>query len=319
LARQAAKDKLDGERKRSLANRTKFFGEAMKNVLWKFPQDPAEIPGYFEHIENLFTLYEVDDDVKSKLLQAQLTDRAKSLTVRLTLEQLNDYDELKEFLLNEFKISPIQLRERFFSLRKKPDETYTLLASKLHNALMYYVRSRNISDDFDKLVSLFCADRLKELVPKGCLDFILAQEKDGWMKHDELAHSIDTYMASHDIDGNPFRPGGNTVKRDYRTAKDSKSNESDHAAKSDPIGVQKLSIKPNKEEATRKGLCFICAEPGHRASQCKKRVNAAAGRKSVNSSACAAEPSPAVQPVAPAAANQQDVQMNVSRGACEAL
>jgi hypothetical protein len=192
LARQAAKDKLDGERKRSLANRTKFFGEAMKNVLWKFPQDPAEIPGYFEHIENLFTLYEVDDDVKSKLLQAQLTDRAKSLTVRLTLEQLNDYDELKEFLLNEFKISPIQLRERFFSLRKKPDETYTLLASKLHNALMYYVRSRNISDDFDKLVSLFCADRLKELVPKGCLDFILAQEKDGWMKHDELAHSIDT-------------------------------------------------------------------------------------------------------------------------------
>jgi hypothetical protein len=89
-------------------------------------------------------------------------------------------------------------------------------------------------------------------------------------------------MASHDIDGNPFRPGGNTVKRDYRTAKDSKSNESDHAAKSDPIGVQKLSIKPNKEEATRKGLCFICAEPGHRASQCKKRVNAAAGRKSVS-------------------------------------
>jgi hypothetical protein len=65
-----------------------------------------------------------------------------------------------------------------------------LLASKLHNALMYYVRSRNISDDFDKLVSMFCVDRLKELVPKGCLDFILAQEKDGWMKHDELAHSI---------------------------------------------------------------------------------------------------------------------------------
>jgi hypothetical protein len=100
LARQAAKDKLDGERKQSLANRTKCFGEAMKNVLWKFPQDPAEIPGYFEHTENLFTLYEVDDDVKSKLLQAQLTDRAKSLTVRLTLEQLNDYDELNEFLLN---------------------------------------------------------------------------------------------------------------------------------------------------------------------------------------------------------------------------
>jgi hypothetical protein len=93
LAIQAAKDKLDGERKRSLVNRTKFFGGAMNNVLWKFPQDPAEIPRYFEHTENLFTLYEVGDDVKSTLLKAQLTDRAKSLTVPFALEQLNEYDE----------------------------------------------------------------------------------------------------------------------------------------------------------------------------------------------------------------------------------
>jgi hypothetical protein len=91
----------------------------MKNILWKFPQDPAEIPEYFDYIENLFAFYEVDQDAKSKLLQAQLTDRATSLTVRLTREQLDDYDVLKQFLLDEFKISPIQLRERFFSLRKK--------------------------------------------------------------------------------------------------------------------------------------------------------------------------------------------------------
>ena len=90
----------------------------MKNVFWKFPLDPAEIPGYFDHIENLFALYEVDDDVKSKLLQAHLNDKAKSLTVRLSREQLNSYEALKTFLLNEFKISPHQLRERFYTLRK---------------------------------------------------------------------------------------------------------------------------------------------------------------------------------------------------------
>jgi hypothetical protein len=48
----------------------KFYGEAMKNIFWKFPQDPAEIPGYFDHIENLLALYEAGQDVKSKLLQA---------------------------------------------------------------------------------------------------------------------------------------------------------------------------------------------------------------------------------------------------------
>ena len=112
LARQTRRDTNEAEKRQSLAARTKFFSEAMKNVFWKFPNDPAEIPGYFEHIENLFSLYEVDDDVKSKLLQAHLNDRAKTLTVRLSRDQLDNYDALKDFLLNEFKISPIQLRER---------------------------------------------------------------------------------------------------------------------------------------------------------------------------------------------------------------
>ena len=107
LARQTRRDRDEAEKRQSLAARTKFFSEAMKNVFWKFPNDPAEIPGYFEHVENLFSLYEVDNDVKSKLLQAHLNDRAKTLTTRLSRDQLDDYDALKDFLLNEFKISPI--------------------------------------------------------------------------------------------------------------------------------------------------------------------------------------------------------------------
>ena len=84
--------------------------------------------------------------------------------------------------MNEFKISPIQLRERFYSLNKSKEETYTLLDSKLRHALMYYLRSRKITNEFYELISLLCADRLIELIPKGCLDFIPAQEKDDWLK-----------------------------------------------------------------------------------------------------------------------------------------
>ena len=98
------------------------------------------------------------------------------MIVRLTREQLNDYEQFKEFLLNEYRVTPVQLRERFFSLVKKPDETFVNLASKLHNAWMYYVRSRNIDNDFHELVSLICADRIKDLLPRSCLDWILSQE-----------------------------------------------------------------------------------------------------------------------------------------------
>ena len=60
LARQTRRDRDEAEKRQSLAARTKFFSEAMKNVFWKFPNDPAEIPGYFEHVENLFSMYEVE-------------------------------------------------------------------------------------------------------------------------------------------------------------------------------------------------------------------------------------------------------------------
>ena len=129
LLRQCSLD--EGSRHEALINRTKQYVTVLKDVLWKFPSDPAEIPGYFDHIENLFASYAVPDNIKARILQGQLHDKAKSLTARLTRAQLDDYNQVKAFLLAEFRISPMKLRERFFTLTKQPEETYTLLASKL--------------------------------------------------------------------------------------------------------------------------------------------------------------------------------------------
>ena len=135
----------------------------------EFPDDPAAVPGYFEYLENQFLSFEVDDDLKPKILQANLSTKARSLTGRMTLRQWNDYEMLKEALLREFRINPVLLRERFLSLDKRCDETYSCLASELHVALTYYIKSRGIDNDFDQLVSLLVADRLKvQVVSISC-------------------------------------------------------------------------------------------------------------------------------------------------------
>src|SRR5688572_30528032 len=137
------KEKMEEQTIRnSLASRTKRYSDALKNVLWKFPSDPIEIPGFFDHLDGLFNVYEVDEDVRAKLLLANLSERAKALTMRLTKEQLNDYKFLKEFLLREFKISPSTLRARFWTMHKASDESFTIYSSKLRVALMYYLKSR---------------------------------------------------------------------------------------------------------------------------------------------------------------------------------
>src|SRR5688572_13893833 len=129
------KEKMEEQTIRnSLASRTKRYSDALKNVLWKFPSDPIEIPGFFDHLDGLFNVYEVDEDVRAKLLLANLSERAKALTMRLTKEQLNDYKFLKEFLLREFKISPSTLRARFWTMHKASDESFTIYSSKLRVA-----------------------------------------------------------------------------------------------------------------------------------------------------------------------------------------
>ena len=284
------KAKTDGEWYDALISRTKQYVTVMKDVLWKFPADSAEIPGYFDHIENLFALYEVPDDIKSKVLQGQLHDKAKSLTTRLSRGQLDNYDELKEFLLKEFRVSPLKLRERFFALNKQGEETYTLLASKLKNTWLYYMRSRGGVDSVDKLVSLLCADRLKELLPRNCLDFVLAQEKDAWLNDHEVANAANTYMSCHYSDGNPWVSSYGGPKSWQPKAKPQFSkpsgagktgNSSDvptgdapkeQAGKAD--ADQKAAAKSgvaNPEPSKKEGppRCFRCNKIGHIAKHCR--------------------------------------------------
>jgi len=52
----------------SLAAKTLKFSEAVKNVFVKMTKDPAEAPMFFDGLENLFKMYEIPEDHKSKLL-----------------------------------------------------------------------------------------------------------------------------------------------------------------------------------------------------------------------------------------------------------
>ena len=100
---------------------------------------------------------------------------------------------------------------------------------------------------FDKLVSLICADRLKELIPKSCLDYILAQEKDSWLKHDDLATSVGIYMASNEPSGLVIKTHNafSSVSLHLKTLK---PNTSQHTAKAEKNPEPKVEMRPSREE-----------------------------------------------------------------------
>ena len=53
----------------------------------------------------------------------------------MLIEEMGKYDELKQFLLTEYKLMPREYKARFESATKTADETYALFAARLRNLL----------------------------------------------------------------------------------------------------------------------------------------------------------------------------------------
>ena len=63
-----------------------------------------------------------------------LNERSKSLLARLPKEQLDDYREVRDYLLREFKLTPEQYR--FWTATKTTNETYTLFGTRVKFILL---------------------------------------------------------------------------------------------------------------------------------------------------------------------------------------
>ena len=102
------------------------------------PTESAELPAFFDSVENLFKLYEIPADLRSKLLIPRLSGKAKAIVNKFTIKDLDDYEMIKKHLLAEFRLTPRELRSRFTQARKGLDETYALFTARLES-----LRSRN--------------------------------------------------------------------------------------------------------------------------------------------------------------------------------
>ncbi|ESO02868.1 hypothetical protein HELRODRAFT_174304 [Helobdella robusta] len=137
--------------------------------------------------------------IQANLLITSLNEKAKTWLHTISADGLKDYGKIKKLILREFKLNPTKLREEFFALRKQKNESYTKFGVKLYGTLNHYFQSRNIMG-LEDAMKLICADRMKELISRHTLEFIVSQEQAAsWISHDVLAQTIDKYKAAMNI------------------------------------------------------------------------------------------------------------------------
>jgi len=114
-------------------------------------------------------------------------------------------------------------------------------------------------DDYDKLIDLIVADRLKDSLSDPCLKYCLAIEGNKVLSSEELAALADTYDANYSSDGS-YR--GSTVST--FTNKD----EFDGQSRPSAVTFKAGQVQNNRAAVPRR--CWTCSSPSHVQANCPR-------------------------------------------------
>ena len=118
--------RLQVEAAENLAALAKKYGDALRGVLGRMPNDAADLPAFFENAERLFENMRIPSAFQAQLLMPYLTEKARALIARMDQSKASSYKEVKDLLLREYKLTPWAYLNRYQTATKHSDETYVV-------------------------------------------------------------------------------------------------------------------------------------------------------------------------------------------------
>jgi len=216
-------------------------------------------------------------------LRPYLNEKASILVSRMDPKKASNFNEVKQMLLREFKLSPSVYLEKFNSDTGRPQETCLIYSARLAAILDVYLNSRKINKSYDKLIDLLVCDRVKSTLPEGCLKHILAiiesTKENGWLPSSELAEAVDLYFASRWQHSDRPRAGALNIPASTKATgsgagvgelANQPTTSTVRPPHSPSSNRKELAIKPVTETGEPNRRCFRCGSKTHIRSECPK-------------------------------------------------
>jgi len=106
------------------------------------------------------------------------------------------------YILQEMQLSPSIYLDKLQSACRSSTETYFQFANKLSALFDYYIESRKVGNNYDKLMELIVYDRIKASLPPFLSRYVLALESSstlldngGWLGKNALVEALDAHTA----------------------------------------------------------------------------------------------------------------------------
>ncbi|KAM7284666.1 uncharacterized protein ISCGN_001760 [Ixodes scapularis] len=248
---------MTGERETQ--NDLKHFSKILSGVIRRFPSE-AEVPVWFEAVETTFETYGVPRAIWGQLVFPHVVERVRYLATRLSAAELNDYDRVKDTVLEELQLAPGEYLKRFLSAAKGKEEAWMPFATRLRSYLHFYVEAREIKTK-DDLIDLLVADQVKARMTPEALSYVTLKEDTNWHRAHELARLMRVFEQAEGR-------GAASKKVDAKVQQSSPRDEGKTKSGS-TFGSTKFTRGPaGGPNSDRRRGCFGCGSLGHQRANC---------------------------------------------------
>ncbi|XP_078242735.1 uncharacterized protein LOC144587127 [Pogona vitticeps] len=256
-------------------NRDSEGGQLSKADLKKFPVyhkgDCPEV--FFSLVERAFVDFSVRETEKMTIMRSLISGSLAEVYAEMPEELMKDFAEFKKLVFARHGINAEQLRQRFRSLTKKPEQTFTQVGAQLVRLLEKWL-SQEGTETYEQLKDLIALEQFYSVL-HGELKFQVRERKPRSVAEaSEIADFISQIRKPLGEGKSVGKPKETYSKYSQGPGKSQQGGGAHGEGKPSDMKLrpQILEGKPKQDEReskyTRK--CYFCQGKGHLISDCEK-------------------------------------------------
>src|SRR5215469_9026615 len=212
-----------------------------KMLMPNFSEEKDNIDAYLERFERIAEINGLDIACWAFKLSTLLTGKATEVYTKLSKEDANDYNKLKEVLLRRYNMNENGYRLKFYECKPNMEEDPTQYIERIKGYLIKWVELSKTEKTYEGMVELFVIEQFLQSCPKALNIFL--QERN-IKTIEQITIEAENYLRAHEC-----KLAQNTQE------------------KKKTYGREEKDSKEYKDPLTQK--CIACNKVGHRAIECR--------------------------------------------------
>ncbi|XP_078247855.1 uncharacterized protein LOC144588623 [Pogona vitticeps] len=256
-------------------NRDSEGGQLSKTDLKKFPVyhkgDCPEV--FFSLVERAFVDFSVRETEKMTIMRSLISGSLAEVYAEMPEELLKDFSEFKKLVFARHGINAEQLRQRFRSLTKKPEQTFTQVGAQLVRLLEKWL-SQEGTETFQQLKDLIALEQFYSVL-HGELKFQVRERKPKSVAEAAEIADFISQIRKPLGEGKSIRKPKETYSKYSQGPGRSQQGGGAHGEGKPSDMKQRPQIlegkpKPDEKDSKYSRKCYFCQGKGHLISECEK-------------------------------------------------